>query len=89
MVQDAADQAIVQGVIGLARSFGYRIVAEGVETQEQGDLLVRMGCHIAQGHGISKPMPAEDFANWAAHWQAPASWLDSSRRLSAEAIPLV
>ncbi|QIL80249.1 EAL domain-containing protein [Diaphorobacter sp. HDW4A] len=88
MMQDPADQAIVQGVIGLARSFGYRIVAEGVESVEQGILLVRMGCLIAQGHIISRPMPAEHFADWAKHWHAPRSWLESARTI-AEPLPLV
>ncbi|WP_228529989.1 EAL domain-containing protein [Diaphorobacter caeni] len=88
MMQDPADQAIVQGVVGLARSFGYRIVAEGVESEEQGILLVRMGCLIAQGHIVSRPMPAEHFADWARHWHAPRSWLESARTIS-EPLPLV
>lgn len=88
MMQDSADQAIVQGVIGLARSFGYRIVAEGVESVEQGILLAHMGCLIAQGHGIAAPMPAERFAAWAAAWRAPADWMESARRLP-DAVPLI
>ena len=88
MMQDPADQAIVQGVIGLARSFGYHIVAEGVESAEQGILLARMGCLIVQGHGISRPMPAEDFAEWAAQWQTPKAWLEAARMITAP-LPLV
>ncbi|QIL73133.1 EAL domain-containing protein [Diaphorobacter sp. HDW4B] len=88
MMQDPADQAIVQGVIGLARSFGYRIVAEGVETAEQGVLLARMGCLIVQGHGISRPMPAEHFADWAAQWHTPKAWLEAARMITAP-LPLV
>ncbi|WP_353234778.1 EAL domain-containing protein [Diaphorobacter ruginosibacter] len=88
MMQDPTDQAIVQGVIGLAQSFGYRIVAEGVETTEQGLLLMRMGCLVAQGHGVSAPMPAEHFAVWVAQWRAPRSWMDSARNLPDTA-PLV
>lgn len=88
MMQDPADQAIVRGVIGLARSFGYRSVAEGVESEEQGVLLVRMGCLILQGHGISPPMPPEDFADWARQWRAPKAWLEAARIIS-EPLPLV
>lgn len=88
MVNDAGDLAIVQGVIGLARSFGYRIVAEGVETQEHGELLVRMGCMFGQGHGISAPMPAADLAQWMQQWHAPESWLQAARTLP-ESLPLI
>ncbi|GAD21286.1 EAL domain-containing protein [Acidovorax sp. MR-S7] len=74
MTTDPGDRAIVQGVIGLARSFGYQIVAEGVETVEQGQMLLQMGCTLAQGYCIARPMPAEEFAAWAAAWHAPGAW---------------
>lgn len=74
MTTDPGDRAIVQGVIGLARSFGYQIVAEGVETVEQGLMLLQMDCTLAQGYCIARPMPAADFPGWAASWQAPEAW---------------
>ena len=74
MLHDAGDRAIVQGVIGLAQSFGCEVVAEGVETIEQGSALLRMGCHLAQGYCIARPMPAEQFAAWSAAWRAPEAW---------------
>jgi diguanylate cyclase (GGDEF)-like protein/PAS domain S-box-containing protein len=72
MMNDAGDLAIVQGVIGLARSFGYRIIAEGVETADQGQMLLQLGCHMAQGYHFARPMPVEDFIPWVKNWQAPA-----------------
>ena len=74
MLTEAGDLAIVQGVIGLARSFGYRVIAEGVETQDQGQMLLQMGCAQAQGYFIARPMPVEPFLAWAAAWQAPTAW---------------
>ncbi|RYF66574.1 MAG: GGDEF domain-containing protein, partial [Comamonadaceae bacterium] len=74
MTTNAGDRAIVQGVIGLGASFGHRIIAEGVETIEQGELLLDLGCSWAQGYCIARPMPAEDFAAWAAQWRAPPQW---------------
>ena len=71
---DPGDLAIVQGVIGLARSFGYRVIAEGVETVEQGQMLLQLGCLQAQGYCIARPMPLEDFIGWTPHWQPPAGW---------------
>ena len=74
MMNDPGDLAIVQGVIGLARSFGYRVIAEGVETIEQGQMLLQLGCPQAQGYCIGKPMPLEDFVGWTRTWQPPAGW---------------
>ena len=42
-------------------SLGVPVVAEGVETKEQLDLLKEMGCDIVQGYYFSKPVPAEEF----------------------------
>ncbi len=74
MMGDPGDLAIVQGVIGLARSFGYRVIAEGVETVEQGQMLLQLGCTQAQGYCIARPMPLDDFIDWAPAWQPPAGW---------------
>ncbi|MCZ8094961.1 MAG: EAL domain-containing protein [Acidovorax sp.] len=74
MMSDPGDLAIVQGVIGLARSFGYRVIAEGVETIEQGQMLLQLGCPQAQGYCIARPMPQDAFAQWVDTWQAPMQW---------------
>ena len=74
MLSDPDDRAIVKGVISLALSFSLDVVAEGVETTEQGDLLLDMGCDMAQGYGIARPMPAEKFADWCARWQSEGAW---------------
>ncbi|GAB3359657.1 MULTISPECIES: sensor domain-containing protein [Giesbergeria] len=74
MADDAGDLAIVQGVIGLARSFDYRVIAEGVETVAQGSMLLQMGCNLAQGYCIAQAMPIEEFIEWVGRWQAPLPW---------------
>ncbi|GAA4421190.1 sensor domain-containing protein [Acidovorax lacteus] len=74
MMSDPGDLAIVQGVIGLARSFGYRVIAEGVETVEQGQMLLQLGCSHAQGYCIARPMPLDDFVRWTASWAPPPGW---------------
>jgi diguanylate cyclase (GGDEF)-like protein len=53
-------EKIVAAVIGLGRGLGLRVVAEGVETQEQLDALTRLQCDRAQGYLISQPVPAEE-----------------------------
>ncbi|WP_027996316.1 EAL domain-containing protein [Simplicispira psychrophila] len=74
MMNDTGDRAIVQGVVGLATSFGYDVIAEGVETIEQGQLLLQMGCPLAQGYCVARPMALAAFQEWAGQWQAPAAW---------------
>lgn len=57
---DAQDVAIVGAVIALARKFGLEIVAEGVENGDQAQVLLGMGCPVAQGYHFARPMPAAD-----------------------------
>ncbi len=64
MLDDAQDRAIVEGVIGLARTFGCTVVAEGVESPAQARALLDMGCDIGQGTGIAAAMPAALVAQW-------------------------
>lgn len=80
---DNRDSAtIVRSTIDLVHDLGCKTVAEGVETQEHWELLANMGCDIAQGYFIAKPMPAEEFQQWAADFRAPVPLLrsDSTRR---------
>jgi diguanylate cyclase (GGDEF)-like protein/PAS domain S-box-containing protein len=72
MLDDQDDRAIVAGVIGLASAFHRRVIAEGVETMEHANQLLAMGCVLAQGYGIAKPMPAENVPAWIEEWQPVA-----------------
>lgn len=56
------DRALVDAIVGLARIFGFHVVAEGVETAEQARQLLDAGCDDAQGYHWSPPVPAEAFA---------------------------
>lgn len=75
MLDDANDLAIVKGVIGLASAFHREAIAEGVETIAHGTLLLELGCPLAQGYGIARPMPASDIPQWVATWRPDESWL--------------
>jgi len=74
MLVDPDDRAIVDGVIRLAAAFNRHVIAEGVETLEHGQALQRLGCRLAQGYGIARPMPAEQLPVWLQDWQARAAW---------------
>ena len=74
MLNDPDDLAIVEGVIALAKSFKRDVIAEGVETIEHGTALLQLGCELAQGYGIARPMPASDISVWISDWKPDASW---------------
>ncbi|MCZ8154887.1 MAG: EAL domain-containing protein [Leptospira sp.] len=58
------DQAICRAIINMAVSLGMEVIAEGVETEIQRDLLKKFGCHIIQGYYYSKPLTVEDFVGF-------------------------
>lgn len=61
---DNHGRAIVRTILAMAQSLGYETVAEGVETQEQHDILAEMGCTLSQGYLFARPMPAADLVRW-------------------------
>ncbi|MDJ0826838.1 MAG: GGDEF domain-containing phosphodiesterase, partial [Rhodobacter sp.] len=56
---DTCSEAILRAIIGLACDLGLNVVAKGVETPAQYAVLSKLGCHMAQGFGISKPLPLD------------------------------
>jgi diguanylate cyclase (GGDEF)-like protein len=74
MLDDPDDLAILQGVIGLAAAFKRQVIAEGVETIEHGSLLLELGCDLAQGYGVARPMPGADLVKWVEEWQLNSVW---------------
>jgi diguanylate cyclase (GGDEF)-like protein/PAS domain S-box-containing protein len=78
MLEDIDDLAIVESVIGLAKTFKCEVIAEGVETIAHGLALLDLGCELAQGYGIARPMPADDIPEWVSNWKADNSWLAKS-----------
>ena len=76
ILSNERNMAIAAGVITTARMLAKMVIAEGVETSEQGDLLASLGCHQLQGFSISRPMRAESVPEWVAGWVPPESWTD-------------
>ncbi|MBC8210812.1 MAG: bifunctional diguanylate cyclase/phosphodiesterase [Gammaproteobacteria bacterium] len=56
-----SDQSMIEMILNLSRVFGLKVVAEGVETQEQEDILLQGGCDLIQGYLLSRPLSREDF----------------------------
>ncbi len=76
-LEDPEDLAILEGVLGLATAFQRGVVAEGVETLAHGQMLLRLGCELAQGYAIARPMPAGDLVDWTGRWQVEAVWRET------------
>jgi diguanylate cyclase (GGDEF)-like protein/PAS domain S-box-containing protein len=74
MLDDPEDLTILEGVLVLANAFRRQAVAEGVETVDHGLMLLRLGCPVAQGFGIARPMPGSELAKWAADWRPDPRW---------------
>ena len=74
MLDDPDDLAILDGVLSLATAFRRQVIAEGVETVDHGAMLLQLGCELAQGYGIARPMPAADLPGWAKSWRPDSSW---------------
>jgi len=77
MLHDPDDMAILRGVIGLANALRREVIAEGVETIEQGTQLLHLGCVLAQGYGIARPMPGDQLLTWAGTWRPDPAWSDA------------
>ncbi|MGQ9365036.1 EAL domain-containing protein [Azospirillum sp. ST 5-10] len=76
---DPEDLAIVESVIVLAKALNRTVLAEGVESAEHGRRLLDLGCELAQGYGISRPMPANDLPGWLPSWRPHACWTGGER----------
>ncbi|WP_229256159.1 EAL domain-containing protein [Duganella fentianensis] len=74
MLVDRDDLHLVSAVIGLARSFGLGVIAEGVETIEHGAMLMRLGCDLVQGYGIARPMPPSEVQPWVDNFGSADVW---------------
>ena len=61
---DESDLALSEAIIVMAHKLGLKVIAEGVETAQQRDILKRIGCNYAQGYLYSKPVPSDQFEAW-------------------------
>ena len=73
MNEDRNDAVIVRSTIDLARSLGLGVVAEGVESESVLDELTRLGCDLAQGYYLSRPVPGVQLTRWLSGDLRPAT----------------
>lgn len=66
-------KSLVAAILGIGRAIDCEVVAEGVETEEQVEILRGLGCRLIQGYFFAKPMPVAEFVRWC-----DANWMDKS-----------
>ena len=88
MLDDPEDLTILEGVQGLADAFHRQTIAEGMETTAQGAVLLSLGCHLAQGYGIARPMPGDEIPGWIARWRPDPSW-NGRTRINDDDLPIL
>ncbi|MEW6163857.1 MAG: EAL domain-containing protein [Pseudomonadota bacterium] len=90
MLDDPGNLAIIEAVIGLTAAFQRLVVAEGVETEEHGLLLLRLGCNVMQGYAYGRPMPATEFRRWCAAFRPDPAWTQvCEEHIPREEFPLL
>jgi EAL domain-containing protein (putative c-di-GMP-specific phosphodiesterase class I) len=74
MLLEPDNKSILDGILWIMRQLKRSVVAEGVETLEHGRALMDLGCELAQGYGIARPMPVEQLPAWMRRWRDDADW---------------
>jgi diguanylate cyclase (GGDEF)-like protein/PAS domain S-box-containing protein len=85
---NSEDTAICSAVIALGRNMKMCVVAEGVETLEQAQVLRELGCDEVQGYWISRPMPGADFASWFMSYSRTRVTRKRPRRAYSDTSPI-
>ncbi|GJG94898.1 bifunctional diguanylate cyclase/phosphodiesterase [Cupriavidus pauculus] len=73
IARSSRNQDLMRAVLALGRSFGFEVVAEGVEHEADRQTLIGIGCHAMQGYLLARPMPAADLLSWLQTRTAQAS----------------
>ncbi|WP_455210357.1 EAL domain-containing protein, partial [Kaarinaea lacus] len=74
-VHDSANRAILESSVLLAKKLGMKVVAEGVETEAELEVVTRLGCDYLQGYYVSEPMPGSEVLSWVYDWKRSNQFL--------------
>lgn len=68
LIKSDSDRALVKSIITLADSLAIEVLAEGIESRKQEEVLISLGCDYAQGYLYAKPIPANEIADFISRW---------------------
>jgi EAL domain-containing protein (putative c-di-GMP-specific phosphodiesterase class I) len=74
MLLDQDNVHILDGILWIMRQLRRQVVAEGVETLAHARALMELGCELAQGYGIARPMPVDRLGAWKRRWEQDLDW---------------
>lgn len=74
IIHNHQDRGMVSSVISLAQNYNRKVIAEGVESIEHGRVLMQLGCYLAQGYAIAKPMAACELPDWVRTYTGHPEW---------------
>ena len=86
--RDPRNKTIIRAITELCADLGVNVVAEGVETQEQLDLLMQIDCPVIQGYGLARPMPLADVEGWLRDFIASGNRLQMPQRSASKLLRL-
>jgi len=88
ILEDHDDLTLVSAIVALAAALQRQVIAEGVETQAHCDKLLQLGCELAQGYGIARPMPADEVPGWAESYRRAPAPAPASAAVRGAYLPL-
>jgi len=71
MLKNESSLALVKSVIALAKNLKMKVIAEGIEEQDEATALLNFGCQKCQGYWFAKPMPEAEAIEFVKNWQPP------------------
>jgi EAL domain-containing protein (putative c-di-GMP-specific phosphodiesterase class I) len=81
MTTHHASMVLVKSISTLAHNLNMRVIAEGIETQHEAEIMRNLGCELCQGYWFAKPMPLEQALDFMQSWQPPR--MEAPRRAAA------
>jgi diguanylate cyclase (GGDEF)-like protein len=85
--ESSANNRVVEAIVALGKAMKLDVVAEGVETDQQYSIVRQLGCDLAQGYFIAKPMPGDQLLVWADGYKDTQSFKQTSTVVGIDGIP--
>lgn len=89
LTSDLQSMSIMQSLASMGQAFNLKVIAEGVETDQQASMLLKLGYELAQGYRIARPMPVDHVLDWLNAWEVFPHWQSVEKMKDAKGLALV